>query len=54
MLAAFIEMKNEVSQFLDRSSNGLAEFLLTDDEWDAIAGLVSALKVEFSLIHFHF
>lgn len=52
MLAAFIEMKNEVSQFLDRSSNGLAEFLLTDDEWEAIAGLVSALKVRLSLVHF--
>ena len=45
MLAAFLEMKEPVSQFLDRSSNRMAEFLLDNDEWTAIEGLVSALKV---------
>jgi hypothetical protein len=45
MLAAFVEMKDPVSKFLDRSSNGMAEFLISDEEWDAIEGLVSALRV---------
>ncbi|KAJ3965321.1 hypothetical protein EV361DRAFT_777630, partial [Lentinula raphanica] len=44
MLAAFLEMKDPVSQFLDRSSHGLTEFLLDDEEWEAIKGLVSVLK----------
>lgn len=44
MLASFIEMKDPVSKFLDHLSNGLAEYLLTE-EWEAIEGLVSALKV---------
>ena len=47
MLASFVEMKDPVSKFLDRSSNGLAEYLLTEEEWEAIEGLVSALKVRF-------
>lgn len=50
MLAAFLEMKDPVSKFLDRSSNGMAEYLLSEDEWDVIEGLVSALKVSL-LIH---
>jgi hypothetical protein len=50
MLAAFMEMRDSVSQFLDRSSNGLADLLLTDEEWDVIEGLVSALKVRVRLI----
>ena len=45
MLAAFVEMKDPVMKFLDRSSNGMSEYLLDDDEWEAIEGLVSALKV---------
>ncbi|KAJ3816597.1 hypothetical protein F5880DRAFT_1494118 [Lentinula raphanica] len=38
-------MKDPVTEFLDRSSNRLAEFALNDDEWDAIQGLVSVLKI---------
>ncbi|KAE9383909.1 hypothetical protein BT96DRAFT_843140 [Gymnopus androsaceus JB14] len=45
MLAAFLEMKEPVSQFLDHSSNGMAKFLLDNNEWTAIEGLVSALKI---------
>lgn len=52
MLAAFVEMKDLVSKFLDRSSNGMAEFLLSDEEWEAIEGLVSALKV-YSIFYFN-
>ncbi|KAJ3777640.1 hypothetical protein FB446DRAFT_633659, partial [Lentinula raphanica] len=44
MLAAFLEMKDPVSAFLDRSSHGLTDFLLNDDEWEAITDLVSVLK----------
>ncbi|KAE9402459.1 hypothetical protein BT96DRAFT_816515 [Gymnopus androsaceus JB14] len=45
MLAAFLEMRDPVTKFLDRPSNGLAEYLLEDEEWDAIEGLISALKI---------
>ncbi|KAJ3967366.1 hypothetical protein EV361DRAFT_807417, partial [Lentinula raphanica] len=44
MLAAFLKMKEPVAEFLDRSSNGLADFALDDDEWNAIEGLVLVLK----------
>lgn len=45
-------MKDLVTQFLDWSSKGLVEYVLTDNKWDAITGLVSALKVRFSLCSF--
>ncbi|KAJ3833151.1 hypothetical protein F5878DRAFT_547058, partial [Lentinula raphanica] len=45
MMAAFLEMKDIVSEFLDRSSHKLSEFILDDNEWEAIAGLVSVLKI---------
>ncbi|KAF9059080.1 hypothetical protein BDP27DRAFT_1166918, partial [Rhodocollybia butyracea] len=45
MLAAFLEMKGPISEFLDRSSNGMSEYILEEEEWDVIEGLVSALKV---------
>lgn len=45
MLAAFIEMKDIVVQFLDRASNGLSEYTLDDEEWEAVGDLVKALKV---------
>ncbi|KAJ3967637.1 hypothetical protein EV361DRAFT_480009 [Lentinula raphanica] len=38
-------MKDIVSEFLDRSSHKLSEFILDDDKWEAIAGLVSVLKI---------
>ncbi|KAJ3834418.1 hypothetical protein F5878DRAFT_518082, partial [Lentinula raphanica] len=44
MMAAFLEMKTEVSEFLDRSSNRLSDFVLSEDEWEAIKDLVSILK----------
>ncbi|KAJ3832394.1 hypothetical protein F5878DRAFT_548248 [Lentinula raphanica] len=43
MLLSFLKMKEHVMQFIDRSSNGLAEYILTDEEWEVISGLVSAL-----------
>lgn len=51
MLAVFVEMKDPVSKFLNHLSNGLAEYLLTDNKWEAIEGLVSALKVCLFLSH---
>ncbi|KAJ3830446.1 hypothetical protein F5880DRAFT_1468533, partial [Lentinula raphanica] len=44
MLAAFIRLKEPITEFLDRSSNGLAEYALDNEEWEAIEGLVSILK----------
>ncbi|KAE9384307.1 hypothetical protein BT96DRAFT_842444, partial [Gymnopus androsaceus JB14] len=44
MLAAFLEMKDPVSEFLDHSLNGLVEYLLDKEEWDAIEGLFQILK----------
>ncbi|KAJ3748251.1 hypothetical protein EV360DRAFT_56962 [Lentinula raphanica] len=44
MLAAFLRMKEPIVEFLDRSSNGLSEYVLDDDEWEAVEGLVSILK----------
>ncbi|KAF9064513.1 hypothetical protein BDP27DRAFT_1230380 [Rhodocollybia butyracea] len=44
MLATFLEMKGPISEFLDRSSNGMSEYVLEEEEWDVIEGLVSALK----------
>ncbi|KAJ3817414.1 hypothetical protein F5880DRAFT_1492959 [Lentinula raphanica] len=45
MLAAFLRMREPVNEFLDRSSNGLAEYALDDEEWKAIEGLVSVLRL---------
>ncbi|KIK50676.1 hypothetical protein GYMLUDRAFT_182431, partial [Collybiopsis luxurians FD-317 M1] len=45
MLATFLEMKDSVSGYLDCSSNGLSEFCLSEDEWEAVQDLVTALKV---------
>ncbi|KAJ3965890.1 hypothetical protein EV361DRAFT_809966, partial [Lentinula raphanica] len=44
MLAAFIRLKEPITEFLNRSSNGLAEYALDNEEWEAIEGLVSVLK----------
>ncbi|KAJ3968254.1 hypothetical protein EV361DRAFT_805918, partial [Lentinula raphanica] len=44
MLDAFLQMREPIMAYLDRSSHGLAEFMLDDDEWEAIKGLVSILK----------
>ncbi|KAJ3816157.1 hypothetical protein F5880DRAFT_1494561 [Lentinula raphanica] len=44
MLSAFLQMKDLVSGFLDHSSYQLVEYILDDDEWEAIEGLVSVLK----------
>ncbi|KAE9397064.1 hypothetical protein BT96DRAFT_823836 [Gymnopus androsaceus JB14] len=38
-------MKSVVIQFLDRVSNGLADYNLSEEEWDAISNLVKALKI---------
>ncbi|KAJ3755208.1 hypothetical protein EV360DRAFT_20087, partial [Lentinula raphanica] len=45
MLAAFLAMREPVTEFLDRSRHGLSDFALDDDKWNAIEGLVSVLKV---------
>ncbi|KAJ3749789.1 hypothetical protein EV360DRAFT_76163, partial [Lentinula raphanica] len=45
MLYAFVEMKTYVTRLLDSMTNGLGEYQLEDDEWEAIAGLTVALKV---------
>lgn len=45
MLKAFVEMKPQVSQFLDSNANGLTEFNLDNEEWAAVEDLVSVLKV---------
>lgn len=52
MLAAFIEMKDYVNSYLDASSNGLTDFILTNAQWDAIEDLVYVLKVRMPLL-FH-
>ena len=52
MLAAFLEMKKPVLEFLDRSSNGLSDLVLDEEEWEAIEGLVSALKVRYHSLFF--
>ncbi|KAJ3963862.1 hypothetical protein EV361DRAFT_812957, partial [Lentinula raphanica] len=44
MMATFLEMKDLVSGFLDPVSHKLTEFILNDNEWEAIRGLVSILK----------
>ncbi|KAJ3819173.1 hypothetical protein F5880DRAFT_1490136, partial [Lentinula raphanica] len=44
MLAAFLEMKEPVTAFLDRSSHKLTDYVLDDEEWEAVEGLVSILK----------
>ncbi|KAJ3770658.1 hypothetical protein FB446DRAFT_646578, partial [Lentinula raphanica] len=44
MLNAFLQMKDLVSGFLDHSSYQLVEYILDEDEWEAIEGLVSVLK----------
>ncbi|KAE9407459.1 hypothetical protein BT96DRAFT_809445, partial [Gymnopus androsaceus JB14] len=40
MLSAFVEMKVVVIQFLDRASNGLADYTLSEGEWEAISDLI--------------
>ncbi|KAF9059142.1 hypothetical protein BDP27DRAFT_1239377, partial [Rhodocollybia butyracea] len=40
MLAAFIKMKDVVNLFLDRASNGLSDYCLSEGEWDAINDLI--------------
>ena len=50
MLSAFLKMKELVTQYLDKSSNGLLEYKLSVDEWEAVEGLVSALKVWLSIL----
>jgi len=45
MLKAFLEMKNLVAKFMDSSLNGLLDYILSDEDWDAVNDLVSALKV---------
>lgn len=50
MLKVFLELKEYVIKFTDSSSNGLADYMLSDDEWEAVEGLVSALKVCIRLL----
>ncbi|KAE9404087.1 hypothetical protein BT96DRAFT_1074304 [Gymnopus androsaceus JB14] len=38
-------MKSVVVQFLDCALNGLADYNLLEEEWDAISNLVKALKI---------
>ncbi|KAJ3826914.1 hypothetical protein F5880DRAFT_1475460, partial [Lentinula raphanica] len=43
MLVSFLEMKEHVNAFIDHSSYKLSEYTITDEEWEVIGGLVSAL-----------
>ncbi|KAE9385365.1 hypothetical protein BT96DRAFT_928820 [Gymnopus androsaceus JB14] len=45
MLKVFLELKEYVIKFTDSSLNGLADYMLSDNEWEAVEGLVSALKI---------
>ncbi|KAJ3964120.1 hypothetical protein EV361DRAFT_769605, partial [Lentinula raphanica] len=45
MLKSFLEMKTAVMNFVDHSSIGLSEYILTNEEWEVVDGLVSALKL---------
>ncbi|KAJ3753646.1 hypothetical protein EV360DRAFT_53128 [Lentinula raphanica] len=45
MLAAFLQMKEPIVKFLDCSSNGLSKYVLDNDKWEAVEGLVSVLKI---------
>ncbi|KAJ3965087.1 hypothetical protein EV361DRAFT_811267 [Lentinula raphanica] len=44
MLESFLNLKDAVVEFLDRASNRLSEFALTEEEWEVAQGLVSALQ----------
>lgn len=35
MLKAFLELKELVVKFTDMASNGLAAYILSDEEWEA-------------------
>ncbi|KAE9385497.1 hypothetical protein BT96DRAFT_1006994 [Gymnopus androsaceus JB14] len=39
-------MKDLVVAFVDFSSNGMSEYILDNEEWAVIDGLVSALKTQ--------
>ncbi|KAJ3965306.1 hypothetical protein EV361DRAFT_810930, partial [Lentinula raphanica] len=45
MLAAFLKMKNPVSDFLNCFSYQILDLALNNDEWEAIEGLASMLKI---------
>ncbi|KAJ3764849.1 hypothetical protein FB446DRAFT_795655 [Lentinula raphanica] len=45
MLTAFLQLKEHIVQFLDQSLNGLSDYALDEEEWDAIKDLVSVLKI---------
>lgn len=51
MMVAFIEMKTAVVQFLDCASNGLSEYMLSEEEWEAASDLTKALKVCIHILH---
>ncbi|KAE9385640.1 hypothetical protein BT96DRAFT_840447, partial [Gymnopus androsaceus JB14] len=51
MLCAFIEMKTVIVQFLDCASNGLVDYTLSEEEWEAANDITKALKVCFYLLH---
>ncbi|KAJ3752499.1 hypothetical protein EV360DRAFT_17820, partial [Lentinula raphanica] len=45
MLVSFLEMKEHINAFIDHSSYKLSEYTITDEEWEVIGGLVSALSI---------
>ncbi|KAE9402473.1 hypothetical protein BT96DRAFT_547167 [Gymnopus androsaceus JB14] len=45
MLKSFLEMKDLVNKFLDSASNRLAAYILSNEEWEAVDGLVFILMI---------
>ncbi|KAE9396505.1 hypothetical protein BT96DRAFT_780829, partial [Gymnopus androsaceus JB14] len=45
MLKSFSEMKDLANKFLDSTSNGLAAYILSNEEWEAVDGLIFVLKI---------
>ncbi|KAJ3816744.1 hypothetical protein F5878DRAFT_549442, partial [Lentinula raphanica] len=44
MLESFLEMKEAIIEFVDRSSHQLNDLILSEKEWEVVEGLVSVLK----------
>ncbi|KAJ3767072.1 hypothetical protein FB446DRAFT_652718 [Lentinula raphanica] len=50
MLESFLQLKPAVVEFLDRASNRLSEYVLTDEEWEVVDELVSVLQVSLHFV----
>ncbi|KAJ3964890.1 hypothetical protein EV361DRAFT_811521 [Lentinula raphanica] len=45
MLESFLEMKEAIIEFVDRSSHQLNDLILSEKEWEVVEGLISVLQV---------